>query len=444
MSGRNKAVKQLLAILYEVILWVIALIAIPKTLYNFFVYKKYRKSFLARLGWQYPAFRQDSQMPYIWIHAVSIGETKAIARLARELKQKFEHVRLVISSTTETGHAEAKRSLPFADYHIYLPFDFNWIVRSVLSKVSPQLVILCESDLWYNFLRQAKRQGAQIALVNGKISERSMRRFHYASFFSRRLLDLFDVICLQNTLYRDRFLSIEAPVQKLSVTGNLKLDEDYPHLSEDEIKRFKEQLGIQSHHFVLAIGSSHHPEENALFDVLHMMWKQIPHLKVILAPRHAEKFREVAALLERKKITFARMTNLEKVTGQEQLILVDTMGKLRNCYQVCDVALVAGSYTSKIGGHNILEPCWYGKPVIFGPYMHTQVELVRLVQQYGAGVQATLDQLPQQLEHWFNHPAERAKIGQQGLCLIEDVKGSTARTLSVLAPLLANLNRQIK
>lgn len=433
-------VSYLLTIIYELSLWIIALIAIPKTIYNFFVYKKYRKSFLARLGWQDLNVQKNSESFYIWIHAVSVGETKAVVKLARELKKRFKHCRLIFSSTTETGHAEAKRSLPFADYHIYLPFDFNWIVHSTLKKVSPKLVILCESDLWYNFLRQAKKRGAAIALVNGKLSERSASRFAKASFFSHDLMQMFDLICVQNTVYRNRFMDVDGLDHKLVVTGNLKLDEEYHSLTEAEMQSWKNQLGIEANQLVLTIGSTHMPEEELLIPILQKLWTHLPHLKVILAPRHPERVREVLAVLEKAHVSFITLTAIEAKTGKEQVIVVDGIGKLRACYQVCDVAVVAGSYTHKVGGHNILEPCSYGKPALFGPYMHTQMELVRLVEECGAGKQTTLENLCDELLHLFSDNELRRKMGQQGLHLMQDVRGSTDRTLKALEPLLERLN----
>ena len=258
---------RLFIILYELSLWVIAFLALPKLLYNFFIHKKYRKSLWARLGFNNPLL-QRVHPPLIWIHAVSVGETKAVVTLARELKRQFTKCQIIISSITETGHAEAKRSFPFADHHIYLPFDFNLLIHRLLTQAPPDLVILCESDLWYNFLRLAKQKGACVALVNGKISERSTWRFNQIPFFSRRLFNLFDVLCLQNNLYKERFVKAGAPPDRLLVTGNLKLDEEYPHLSVDESAQWRQRLGVSSRQLVLTIGSTHDSEEQILLRVL--------------------------------------------------------------------------------------------------------------------------------------------------------------------------------
>ncbi len=429
---------RLLIIVYEICLWILALIAIPRMLYYFFVHKKYHQSLLLRLGFNYPNIEKNEQ-PLIWIHAVSVGETKAIVSLARELKLSYPTSRLVVSSVTETGQAEAKRSLPFADFHVFLPFDFYWLVRRIIRKASPQLVILCESDFWFNFLRCAKKQGASLALLNGKMSSESEARFCKIPFFSRMLFNLFDILCVQNELYRKRFLQVGAATEKLKVTGNLKLDDEYPRLSDAEVREWREKLGISTNQVVLTVGSSHYPEEQLILDLAKDIWNRFPQLKVILVPRHPERFKEVATLLENERLEWISFTDINRRTGKEQIILIDAMGMLRMCYQLSDIALVAGSFTTKVGGHNILEPCWYGKPVLFGPSMYSQLELVDLIQQAQAGMQVTQEQLGKTLEEWLMSDSLRHEIGHNGLRLIQNLKGSTKRTLNAIEPILCKI-----
>lgn len=427
--------KRFLSICYEGALWTIALLAVPKTLYSFFVHGKYRESLLPRLGFRCPLPKTLSK-PSIWIHAVSMGETKAIVSLARELKHRFPDHFLIISSTTETGHAEAKRSLSFADYHIYLPLDFRGLVNKVIKRARPKAVILCESDFWFNFLSQAKKQGAALILVSGKMSERSMRQFEKASFFAKPLFNLFDLACVQNPLYQTRFIRAGFPSNKIAVTGNLKLDETYVVLSAEAKQEWQQKLGIQPGQLVLTIGSSHAPEEEIFIHALKEIWKECPSLRVLLVPRHLERFKEVGLLLEQAGLSWINLSNIHQKTGHEQVILIDAMGLLRTCYQICDFAFVGGSFTDKVGGHNILEPCGYGKPVLFGPHMHTQLELVDLVKQYGAGQQIEPNQLQVTLQKWIQSPDECQNIGAKGNMLIKELKGSLQRTLQAVEPIM--------
>jgi 3-deoxy-D-manno-octulosonic-acid transferase len=427
-------VDRFIKITYEICLWIAAGLAAPKILFQYFFKKKYHDSLWARLGFKLPEF--DGSHPLIWIHAVSVGETKAAVSLARELKLRYPTFKLAISSITETGHAEAIRSFPFADYHFYLPFDFSFLIKKMMRKATPALLLLCESDFWYNFLHYAKKEGALLALINGKISQESARHFKNVRFFSKKLFNQFDVLCIQNKMYEKRFLEAGGPVEKMKVTGNLKLDDEYPRLSLDESAEWRKKLGILPGQLVLTIGSSHDPEEKLCLGHLKDIWKTHSELKVILVPRHPERFKEVEELLESEKLAWISFTDIHCRTGKEQVILMDAMGLLRMCYQLADLALVAGSFTPKVGGHNILEPCWYEKPVLFGPHMHTQVELVDLMLEAQAGVQTTHEELGQAIERWLNDPFLRQRVGQNGYQLIKSLRGSTTRTLAALDPIL--------
>ena len=268
-----------------------------------------------------------------------------------------------------------------------------------------------------------------------------MRRFGWIPFFSKRLFGLFDVLCAQNDLYRSRFIAAGAPQDKVVVTGNLKLDDEYPQLSNQEVIEWRQKLGIQSKQPVLTIGSSHDPEEQFFILTLKEVWKRNPSLRVILVPRKPERFKEVAQLLEKERLKWISFTEISRRTGEEQVILMDAMGLLRMCYQLSDFAIVAGSFTNKVGGHNILEPCWYGKPVLFGPHMHTQLELMELITQYGAGVQVTQERLLPILQSWLENPQQAQAIGAKGLQLVKDLRGSTQRTLQAFDPLLHKLKK---
>ncbi|WP_213106609.1 3-deoxy-D-manno-octulosonic acid transferase [Candidatus Protochlamydia amoebophila] len=424
---------RLFFLLYEMSLWLLAILATPKMLYYFFIHGKYRHSLWYRLGFK--GFEISQEHPLIWIHAVSLGETKAVIALARELKITYPHHRLLISSVTETGHAEAKRSLPFANYHVYLPFDFYFIIKKIVRKTAPQLVIICESDFWLNFMRLTKQQGAALVLVNGKLSQKSAARFKIFNFFSKKLFSLFDLLCVQNSLYKERFVDIGVQEEKLHVTGNLKLDDEYPQLTKEGVYAWREKLGIFPEQPVLTIGSSHYPEEQMLIRMLKELWNQIPDLKAILVPRHPERFKEVVAFLEKERLKWINFTDINRRTGKEQVILIDAIGMLRMCYQLSDIAIVGGSFTLKVGGHNILEPCWYGKPVIFGLSMYSQLELVDLIKQAEAGIQVSEQELQKVLEILLIDSSIREEIGQNGLALVQSLTGSTKRTLQTITAL---------
>lgn len=417
----------LLPIIYDLLLIILALFASPIVLYRVIFKKKYRASFWQRLGFSFPVIDKGSR-PLIWIHAVSVGETKAVSNLVKSIKKEWNNPIILISSVTETGHAEAKRCLSFADYHVYLPLDFRWLIGPIVRKVRPDFVILTESDFWLNFLRASKKCGAKVALVNGKISVRSFERFQKNSWFHKVLFSYIDLYCTQSELYADRFKGLGVPENKIIVTGNLKYDEADDFLPPEALQAWKKKLGIQEDQLILVLGSTHDPEEKLIFTALKEVWKTIPNLTVIIAPRHPERFSEVAGILRQFQIPFVAHSQIDKREGNESVILIDGMGLLRKCYQIADIALVAGSYTPKVGGHSIIEPSHYGIPVIYGPYMHSQHDMVDLVKKYQAGLEVSPEQLYSTLMLLLSNPDERRKIGEAGARMIKDLHGITNKT----------------
>lgn len=424
-----------LLLLYELALFAALLIALPKILYMLIIQGKYRKSLFHRLGVRSSSLKESTKSS-IWIHAVSVGETKAVVPVARELGRLYPDMRLIVSSATETGHAEAKRSMPFADAHLYLPFDLSWVVAPLVKKVAPKLIVLCESDFWLNFFYCSKKQGAALALVNGKLSERSRQRYRFFSFFSSRLFGLIDLFCVQNALYRDRFLTLGVPPEKMVITGNIKLDEEYPQLSSLEYEEWRNKLGMSRNHTVITAGSTHAPEEKLMISALKELQREGYKLRLILVPRHPERFKEVGQLLEKEGLSWINFSDIQKRTGEESVILMNAMGLLRLCYQLSDIAVVGGSFTEKVGGHNILEPCWYGKPVLFGPHTFTQTEFVALITSYSAGLQIAPHAFVDTLKQWLTTPEETVRIGANGLRLVREMKGGTKKTVDALVSLM--------
>lgn len=409
-------------IIYELVLWVLASIAIPKMFFQKIFFGKYRTSFLQRFGKDFPQIPKNQNFT-IWAHAVSLGETKAITPFLRLFKKQNKNCTLIISSITETGHAEAKKELAEADYHVYLPFDFRFKMSSILKDVKPDVVILSETDFWYNFLRFSKKMGAKIYLVNGKLSARSEKRFQWFSFLTYAIFEQFDHLFVQSKTYAKRFENIGVLQSKISSVGNLKIDGEVTYLQKEEIQKWQKLFKIEEGQKTIVIGSTHDPEEKQLLDVFSKIWKIYPTLKIILVPRHAERFQLVANLLAEKNISFVRYSKIGEATGDEQVILIDAMGLLKTCYQLSDIAIVAGSYTSKVGGHNILEPSFYGKPVIYGPYLHGQPDLRAIMEEYQAGRQVPIDELEAVLKDWITHPDIAASIGQRGLDMLKNQQG---------------------
>ncbi|MBS4168432.1 3-deoxy-D-manno-octulosonic acid transferase [Parachlamydia sp. AcF125] len=416
------------AILYECALAIAGVLALPWLFYQVVFKQKYRKSFWKRLGFGFPHI-QKGQRPVIWMHAVSVGETKAIAGLAKLFKERFSNPILVISSITEMGHEEAKRSLPFADHHVYLPFDFSWIIRPIVKKISPDIMVVSETDFWFNFLHQAKQLGAFLALVNGKLSERSLKRYQRLRAFP--LFSLFDLFCVQNRQYQNRFSALNIPTAKLAVTGNLKCGSMQPYLSEEEMVVWRNKLSLTAQDLVLTLGSTHEPEEQQVLERLQPLLHKFPKLKILLVPRHPERCPQVAQLLHQLEIPYARYSQAS-FNPCARVVLVDAMGVLLKCYQLSHLAVVAGSFTEKVGGHHILEPSYYKVPVLFGPYMHSQREFEALCLERGAGLQVNLETIAQTVERLLGQADLRQNMGEKGFRLMLELQGAHEMTFNLL------------
>lgn len=335
---------------------------------------------------------QKTSKPLIWVHAVSVGETKAVAKLAEMLKKHFDAT-LVISNITGTGHQEAKKTLPFADYHILLPLDLSWTMKPLIEKVKPDLVILTETDFWYHFLKFSHEAGACIALVNGKISDRSYERLQAFPWIAKRLYQYVDLFCVQSDSYANKFHALGVPKDKIHAIPNLKYDDSPAPFDPSVLEAFKKQLGIQPDDYVVVAGSTHPGEESLILEAFFAA--KIPRSKLLIVPRHPERFNAVADDLRKNGVLFSRFS---EAAPPQNVILIDAMGVLRKCYAVGSIALVGGSFVPGIGGHNILEPAFFQLPVLFGPFMEGQAEMCEIVLKYKIGEQVKGEDLAENLK----------------------------------------------
>jgi 3-deoxy-D-manno-octulosonic-acid transferase len=346
----------------------------------------------------------------IWIHAVSVGEIKAAQPLYLELRKLHPDSFILITTVTATGLAEAKRSLPGANEYLKAPIDFPWVVRHWVRKYNPKLYLLVETDFWPNLLSALKKNNCKIALVSGKLTERSAKRFSFFKFFSRWMFSKFDLLCVQNEEHKARFQPF---CPQIYVTGNLKLD-----LTAQPVQKAVYPFPA------ITISCTHAPEEELLLEALKDL-----NLFIFLAPRHPHRFNEVADILTRKNIPFTRWT---QNAPHAKVLLVDTMGQLPTCYAHSQLTLVAGSFIDGIGGHNVLEPLLYNTPVFFGPYTQKQTEFAARAIQSGAGKCFPISELKQAVETFFNTPEQRQKMVKSAGELIASGRGSAERTLNLL------------
>ena len=412
--------------LYDFCLILFILINIPIFIYEALFLKKKKRDLLKRLGIKKYTFNPSGKNPIIWIHAVSLGETKASKTLLDKFREKYKNAYIIISSTTNTGYRESKENLKNANAHIYLPFDFSWTIKKLFSVLKPNIVVFVETDLWYNFIKHAKKNNSKVFLVSAKISKRSSSRFSKIPFFSKKLFSCFDLIVAQNEKYKQRFIKAHANPKIIEVGGNLKFDQKPVLLKQEEKLYWKNLLNLKNKK-VITIASTHDPEEKLLLNELASIFERFSNLRVLLAPRHPERFKAVSSLIKESSIPFISLSNIDKQTGHEKIILIDKMGFLNVSYQLSDLAIVAGSFTDKIGGHNILEPALVNTPVFFGPFMFSQIDLKNLVIKNNAGKETSIKNIKTDVLNFFKND-----IAQKNKNLISDNFNATGDTFEKL------------
>lgn len=409
--------------------YLLALLAfLPVTLWQLVRYGKGRGSLLRRL-WPV-SLKLEGEGPLIWLHAVSVGEVKAVVALARELVALPSRPRLLVSTVTETGQEEACRALPWAEAHLYLPLDLGFCLRRALDGLSPSLVLMSETDLWYGFLRRCRSGGARVALVSGKISERSWRRWQRFAPFARRMLTLVDLFCVQSAQHGERFKALGAG--EVRVTGNLKEAAPPFILSEEERRRWRARLGLKEGAPLLVIGCTHAPEEEALLPLLRRLIAVFPGLKVAIAPRHPERFRALAPLFD------AALSEGE-IGAAASLWLIDKMGQLPALYAIAELALLGGSLYPGVGGHNPLEPCRSFTPTLFGPHMEGQRALASAALESGAARCCRLEELEGTIAELLGDESARACMRAGCQRLLKGGDGPLESTLSALLQLVPEL-----
>lgn len=350
--------------------------------------KRFRDGFWNRLAFYSPATRAAARGARpIWIHAVSVGEVLAARAIAARLKALRPDKKIVVSTFTSTGNAVARESLTAADLIIYLPLDYRWTVRRALKLFDPSLLIVVETEIWPNLLRLAADRGTPAVLLSGRLSRRSFRRYHWLRRFFAAVLQQFAALGMQSREDAERIVRLGADPGKVSVTGNLKRS-SAPADESAAADRWRDIAGLGGESGqVLVAGSTHRGEEEILLDAFVSLKQSFPRLVMVLAPRHPQRFDEVEKLIEKSSLRYARRSRLNGGVLQSfDVLVLDTIGELADFYRVADVAFVGGSLVDA-GGHNLIEPAWHGKPVLFGPWVGGYTEIAEEMKQSGGGVE---------------------------------------------------------
>jgi 3-deoxy-D-manno-octulosonic-acid transferase len=426
-------------LLYSFLTLVVFVLVSPYFLYQAIRYNKYIGSLGQRLGYLPVSLNVDGEES-IWIHAVSVGEALTARALAADLKERYPRLRLYLSTTTIAGQHVARRSLQHVDAVFYFPFDWAFIVKRTLNIVRPRLFVMMETEIWPNLLRLCRARGVKTVLINGRISSRSYPRYRIIRPFFRRVLADVDRFCMQSDESARRIIELGADASKVTVTGSLKFDSlELPAVVSHgkpraRVLRF---FRLSPNRLVLVAGSTVKGEEPAVLKAFSRLKGASPSAMVILAPRQPERFGEVERLARDAGFVTARRSDLPIDTEpRADVVVLDTIGELAQLYQVATVVFVGGSLVDH-GGHNILEPAVFGKPIMFGPHMQNFKEIVDAFLANDAAVQVGSErELEQAMISLATDPVRRAKLGAAARALVEANRGAKGKTLAVIADLL--------
>lgn len=429
--------------LYSIVLTLGFLVLMPRFAFDALFKGKYAAGFTQRLGFL-PKFDARGRK-VVWLHCVSVGEAHAGRPLADAIKRDFPHLCLIVSTTTRTGQELARKAFAgTADLVFYFPFDFRWSVRRVLRSLTPSVVLLMETELWFNFIRLSYKSGAHIAIVNGRLSERSLTRYNKIKRFMKRVLGYVQFALMQDKADATRIMALGARASKVKVTGNLKFDHDVESIDSKLTHELCDRFAISPAEPLIIAASTHRNEEKWVLDAFKQVWKasgtNLPRL--MLVPRHPERFAEVADLVKASGFAWARRSETPSSRDQAaEVILLDSIGELRAAYPLAEIVFVGGSLIPH-GGQSIFEPAAAGRAIVtgantanFDAAVKEFVEKEALIQLPAAKGDAVVTDLVNAFNDVLIDSKRRQTLGSHALSVMETNRGAVTRTIEYLTPL---------
>jgi 3-deoxy-D-manno-octulosonic-acid transferase len=426
-------------LLYSLLTFAVFVVVSPYFLYQAIRYRKYVGSLRQRLGYLPIDLNIDGDES-IWIHAVSVGEALTARALVADLRARYPRLRLYLSTTTIAGQQVAKKSLTQLDGIFYFPFDWAFIVRRTLGIVKPRVFIMMETEIWPNLLRICRARGVRTVLINGRISSRSYPRYKLIRPFFRRVLGDVDRFCMQGDEAARRLIDLGADPARVTVTGSLKFDSlqvPTPVSHGKPRERVLRFFRVSPSRVVIVAGSTMKNEEHAVLRAFARIKNIAPASLLILAPRHPARFGEVERLAREEGFVTVRRSDLPiDADPRADVVVLDTLGELAQVYQLATAVFVGGSLAD-YGGHNILEPAVFGKPIVFGPHMQNFKEIADAFVANAAAIQVHSEgELDGALRTLVMDPVGRARLGAAARALVEANRGAKDKTLAVMADLL--------
>lgn len=428
--------------LYNVLFVIGFLLMLPKFLLRMARRGGYAKDFSQRFGQYRPeVVAKLDEGRRIWVHAVSVGEVFVALKLMADWRERRPELRFVLTTNTSTGHSIAARQLDERDVLLYFPVDVPWVIRRALDTIDPLALVLVELELWPNLVRVAHERLIPVILVNGRVSDHSYRGYQRLRYFTRRLLPMLDVLCVQTKLDGDRLVTLGARADRVRVLGTAKYDvATFDASGESAARELLRRAKVNDSDLIILGGSTWAGEEQALLDAFKGLKTRYRNLVLVLAPRHVERTAEVLKEIKDSHMSVVRRSELvnpeHEVRARPQVFLLDTTGELKNFYACADVIFVGKSLTQH-GGQNPIEAALYGKPVVVGRNMENFRAVVDDMRAAEALVEVgDLQSLRRSLDDLCANPVRRQVLGEAAARVVREKTGTTARTLDILDTML--------
>ncbi|MBI5777876.1 MAG: 3-deoxy-D-manno-octulosonic acid transferase [Planctomycetes bacterium] len=408
------------------------IIASPYYLFKFATSHYHRQGLPERFGF---IGKREGTKKCIWLHGASVGEINASEILIRKIQKLYPDYELVISTTTPSAQKLVKKRYPGIVSFLF-PIDLGIIIRRVLNRIKPSLIILIEQELWFNLIRLADYKNIPVILLNGRMTKHSTRRYRLIKPLIRRIWNKVSYFCVQNEEYRERLRHLGIHSNKLKITGNMKYDLLDSATASAPGRSYKQVFGINDDDLVIIAGSTHPPEEEIMLDIYSDLRKKFTNLRLIIAPRHPFRFEDVAKLVSTKGFEISRRSNPPATMNKSAIMLLDTLGELNKVYQIADIVFVGGSMIPH-GGQSILEPAAAGKPIVFGPDMSNFQDIAnQLIKENAAMSVSNKSGLHQALLSLLAEPERRNRIGTKAREVISRYQGATTQNMEFIRKLV--------
>ena len=413
-------------IIYEICLLIYVICYLP----FIFIRGKWHHGFWERLGFISQSSKLNiSGADSIWVHAVSVGEVTAIAELIKSIKKKYPDSQIVLTVSTKTGYELAMSKFSHMASVMWSPLDFTLSVKSFISIIKPGIYLVAETELWPNLFSQLHKKRIPILLINGRISDLSIKKYLRLRWFMKPYLRLMDSLCMQSQLDVERIVSMGALVEQVKKVGNIKFD-DLPDTSH----KTADQLGFNREDWIWVAGSTHPGEEDIVLEVLQRIKSKYSRLRLVIAPRHIERSDLVFENVLSKGFSALKYSDI--LTGPlkaESVVVVDKIGHLRELYSLATVVFVGKSLTVQ-GGHNIIEPAFFAKPVIIGPHMQNFRDVTAAFKANQAIIEVRdVDELTCAIDDLLSHPQKMTDLGIKAKAVIQSQQGATQRIMNEIA-----------